>query len=299
LWLQKTAAYGVTIGRSSAGVPGAPSDAAATVSGSSVMLLWSSPVAGPAPTGYLVEAGSFSGAANIAQVLTGTRGTTFKAGGVPPGTYFVRLRALNGSEVGPPSDELVLRVGLACSAPPPAPASALGAVTGTTVSLSWGASIGATTYVIEAGSAPGASNLVNFDTRSTSLGLVASGVGAGTYFVRVRAANACGTSGPSNETIVTVGTLCTGPPAAPSTLANVVSGANVTLTWGASPTATSYVIEAGSTTGAGNLGAFDTQGAVTQIVARGIGTGVYFARVMARNACGTSVPSIETVVRVQ
>ncbi|MCX6553371.1 MAG: S8 family serine peptidase, partial [Acidobacteria bacterium] len=59
--------------------------------------------------------------------------------------------------------------------------------------------------MIEAGSAPGQADLANFSTGSTATSFAASGVGAGTYYVRVRATNAFGTSGPSNEATLSVG----------------------------------------------------------------------------------------------
>ena len=54
-------------------------------------------------------------------------------------------------------------------------------------------------YVIEAGSTPGAANLARFSTGNNATAFYASGVGNGTYFVRVRAVSASGTSAPSNE----------------------------------------------------------------------------------------------------
>jgi hypothetical protein len=59
--------------------------------------------------------------------------------------------------------------------------------------------------VLEAGSFTGAANLANIDTLSTATSFFAPGVGSGTYFVRVRAKNACGVSAPSNEIVVPVG----------------------------------------------------------------------------------------------
>jgi len=58
--------------------------------------------------------------------------------------------------------------------------------------------------MIEAGSSAGSSDLANFDTASTSTTLQATGVGRGTYFVRVRARNACGVSAASNEVLASV-----------------------------------------------------------------------------------------------
>ncbi len=58
--------------------------------------------------------------------------------------------------------------------------------------------------MIEAGSLAGLSNLTSSDLGSAAAALTATGVGAGTYYVRVRAKNACGISGPSNEVLLLV-----------------------------------------------------------------------------------------------
>ena len=79
----------------------------------------------------------------------------------------------------------------------------------------------------------------------------ASGVGAGTYFVRIRASNSAGVSGPSNEFVLVVTATspggCAGPPTA-LTL-NSQSAGSISFSWAGSPSATSYQIEAGSSPG--------------------------------------------------
>ena len=67
------------------------------------------PVASTAVTGYGLEAGSPAG---LADVLTTDLGPTpsFAASGVPPGRYYVRMRALNGNGASTPSNEIVVNV---------------------------------------------------------------------------------------------------------------------------------------------------------------------------------------------
>lgn len=182
---------------------------------------------------------------------------------------------------------------------PGPPASLSASVSGSTVNLTWSAPAGGdppTSYVLEAGSSSGSSNLVNADTGSTATSLTATEVAGGTYFVRVRARNASGTSAPSNEVIVVVSGACAGPPNAPTSLAASSTGASVTLTWfspasGCAPTA--YVIEGGSAPGLSNLANFSTGNAATLFSASGVAGGTYYLRVRSSNGAGTSGPSNE------
>jgi predicted phage tail protein len=189
-------------------VPSAPTALTGSSSGSTVMLTWSAPTGDPA-TGYVVEAGSAPGLANLANFATGTAATTLTAPNVPAGTYYVRVRASNGSGTGAASNEVVVTVGSApagCAAAPGVPSGlTIVSNTGGTVVLSWNPASGSpSTYVVEAGSSSGASDLVSSDLGSAASTLTATGVGAGTYYVRIRARNACGTSGASNEAVVVV-----------------------------------------------------------------------------------------------
>jgi hypothetical protein len=189
--------------------PGAPGGFTATSNGSTVTLRWTAPTAGDPVTSYVIEAGSGSGAANLANFSTGNTQTTFTTTGVPDGAYYVRVRASNSTGTSAASNEVVLVVGPVCSVPPGEPISfSLVSNGGGTVSFSWtpGAYI-ATTYVIEAGSAPGLSNLAISDLSSVATTFTTTGVGRGIYYVRVRGRNACGTGLPSNEVILGVGTL--------------------------------------------------------------------------------------------
>ena len=90
------------------------------------------------------------------------------------------------------------------STPPAAPGTLAASVSGGVVTLSWGAAAGnATSYVIEAGTAAGLTNIGALPTGNldTSWSVPAP---AGTYFVRVRAANAFGLSPATNEVTVVV-----------------------------------------------------------------------------------------------
>jgi hypothetical protein len=188
---------------------GTPLSLVGAVNASTVTLTWSAPVLSTV-TSYVIEAGSAPGLANLASFSTGNTQTTFSATGVGPGSYYVRVRAVGtAGEVGQPSNEVLVVVGSAgpCSAPGAPSGLAVVSNTSGTVSLTWSPAAGnPTSYVVEAGSAPGLTNLANSDLGSASPSLTATNVGAGTYYVRIRAKNACGTSAPSNEVVLTVGT---------------------------------------------------------------------------------------------
>lgn len=184
--------------------PGAPTNLRATTDGATVTLAWSAPTSG-IPDSYYIEAGSASGASDLAHFSTGDGLTTFSVRNVGAGTYYIRVSAQNAAGQSGPSNEVVVVVGPApCAGSLPAPNSFAVAVAGSTVLLTWNAVAGASSYVIEAGSSPGGANLANSDTGNTATTFTASNVGPGNYYVRVRAKNGCGVSEPSNEALATV-----------------------------------------------------------------------------------------------
>jgi len=76
--------------------------------GTTVNLSWSPPAAGgEAPVGYLIEAGSDPGLSDIATIQVGNV-TSFTTQ-APPGTYFVRVRAINSRGPGLPSNEIIVQ----------------------------------------------------------------------------------------------------------------------------------------------------------------------------------------------
>ncbi len=85
---------------------------------------------------------------------------------------------------------------------PAAPAGLTASVAGNVVTLAWSAPVGALEYIVEAGSAPNATNVLNGSVGAATT--VSTPAPAGRYYVRVRARNAVGTSGPSSEIIVNV-----------------------------------------------------------------------------------------------
>ncbi|MGH9204164.1 MAG: hypothetical protein ACRD2A_23295, partial [Vicinamibacterales bacterium] len=143
------------------------------------------------------------------------------------------------------------------------------------------------TYVLEAGSAFGAADIVpGFATQSLATAATFQGVPNGTYYVRIRALYADYQSEPSNEITVTVGHgSCSGLPSVPGDLAYTVNGSLVTLTWNASSASVnSYVISAGVAPGQFSL-EIDT-GSNNPRFSAHAPPGTYYVRVRGRNHCG-------------
>lgn len=189
----------------------APLNVSAMVTGSTVSVVWTQPVFQDAPvTSYVVEAGSIPGFAvpDLANFDTGNALTSLIASNVPPGTYYVRIRARNALGLSGPSNEIRVVVDGGGGSCPGAPRSLTAALLAPgAVSLSWLAPLSGRvqSYVIEAGSSPGLSNLADFDTGNVALVYLANAVPPGSYYVRVRSqASGCPLSQPSNEVLLVV-----------------------------------------------------------------------------------------------
>jgi len=164
-----------------------PTGLTAQVNGASVSLRWNA-VSGA--TGYIVEAGSGAGLTNLANIDVGN--LTAVSASVTGGRYYVRVRARNVSATSAPSSEVTFVVGGCESAPLP-PASISGRVVGTTATVEWSASPGATNYALRAGSTSTVADL--FDGYVGNRTSIAQEVPLGfRAYVRVYAANACGVS---------------------------------------------------------------------------------------------------------
>jgi hypothetical protein len=235
-------AHAVTAG---ATAPGAPGGLTARSNGSFVTLTWSAPGSGDPVVTYVIEAGSSSGLSNLAVVPTNSTSTTFLASGVADGTYYVRVKAQNAAGTSAASNEATLVVGATtCTSVPLTPSGLTSGANGGSVTLQWAPSPGvctATSYILQAGLTSGSSALANSNVGNVT-SYTATGVGAGTYYVRVRAVNAFGQSPPSNEIVLVVGTTST-----PVTLTGSWSGTlgspgdpdPDTMTWTATQTGNS------------------------------------------------------------
>ena len=90
-------------------VPNAPQALGAQLEGRDVILRWVAPTGGSAVDDYILEAGSSTGLANLARVSVG-QATTLRVANVPPGAYYVRVKARNRSGESAASNEVLVLV---------------------------------------------------------------------------------------------------------------------------------------------------------------------------------------------
>jgi predicted phage tail protein len=184
----------VRVDASGFGPPSAPSDLRSLVSGGAVSLSWP---AVPGAAVYRLEAGSASDAADLG-ILT-VANTSWAVAGVPPGVYYLRVRAIGPTGlVGLPSTDRQVTVG-AVAPPPERPVAVRASVAGDRVALAWAPPPGPPPlrYVIEAGASATSLTLARVITPSAAAGFAFAGVPPGTYFLRVRGQNTAGEGIPS------------------------------------------------------------------------------------------------------
>ncbi len=273
----------------------APSALRSTDAGSSLEFTWD-PGVRTVPGSFVLEAGYGPGT-TAAQVAVGSS-TTFTAPGPIPGPVFVRVRDAATAEL---SNEIVV----GCLAPAP-PTTLTATVTPAGVALSWAPASRATSYTLAAGTTAHGREIgtLTLPAAQTSFATPAP---PGTYFLRVRANNACGSSPESGEVFFTVGSGAA-TPTAPTNLVAAVSGSRVTLQWALQNVeeAREYVLEVGQGAGLADLGAFliprvivsPTGSPRATFSAANVPPGTYYLRVRAVNAAGAGPPSADVVVTV-
>ena len=168
--------------------PSAPANLLGLVNGDSLALAWKNTFGGGVPTGIVLD-------------VTGTVATTIPLGtadsfqftGVPPGTYTLSLRALNGAGASPSSNAVTLTFPGPCSGAPQAATNFVAYRIGSMVYVSWDPAASGpapTSYILR----------VTGDVLNGDLPLggraISSPVGPGTYNLSVITVNPCG-SGPA------------------------------------------------------------------------------------------------------
>lgn len=168
--------------------PSTPADLLALVNGSTLDLTWRNTFGGGLPSQLVLDV---TGAATRSVPLG--LGESFRFSGVPPGTYVLRLRAVNGTGSSPASDPVTMTFPGRCSGPPLPPAAFLGYRAGSTVSAVWQSAA--------TGPAPAryrvhviGAYVGSFDTTQRTL---SSPAPPGRYDLSVVAINDCGVSAPT------------------------------------------------------------------------------------------------------
>ncbi|MEZ5417274.1 MAG: hypothetical protein R2708_08020 [Vicinamibacterales bacterium] len=271
------------------GLP-APGNLQATSVGQAVTFTWDTSVF--PPYRVRVDAGLTPGATDVSFLPEPVFPYSLVVYGVPSGTYYVRLRLEKDGQISAPSNEAVVTVG-SCQGLPDPP-QLLAGVAGQTVTLQW-------TYTfptgcphsslrLEAGSAPGASDVLSVDIADYNLTQRQFGsVPFGTYYVRVRA-NRFGVLGPPSDE-VRLDVACLPPPPLIDPQATVVGNA-VRFSWayGTQVSADfSVQLEAGSQSGAADIGVLPVPAEAFAGFNVDGAAGGYFTRLRATNACGSTV----------
>ena len=289
-----TASATVTVGAPTNSPPLAPVNVRSTVSGSRVTVSWQPNPAGGVPTEYFIYVGTSPSGAEVinGQSLGNVLSVTST---LPNGTYYVRLRARNAYGSSLRSDPVSFRIGAQLTSPTDLTAS----WNGTQTTLTWVASAAdslesaPTSYVLQAGTAPGLSDVAEITLDDTTT--FTADVPYGVYYVRVRAINGHGDSDPTEDLIV----AAPGTARAPEALSTDGEGATVTLSWvppdagGEAPAG--YLIEAGSDRGLSDIATIQV-GNVTSFTTEAP-PGTYFVRVRAINSRGPGLPSNEVIVQ--
>ena len=273
-----------------------PRSLTAEVVDNHVTLRWLEPVSVSQPlTGYLVEAGMSPGTTVVSLPLGNVLAFAVTA---PSGIYYVRVRALFGATPGPPSDEIQVLVNVT---PPAAPENLTAAVAHLAVTFSWAIAAGTpsvTQWQLQAGSAPGLSDLAVVMLPGSLRTFTASAPAAGTYYIRMVALNGAGASPPSTELAVVTGPGICDLPRTPTGLAALAGQGGVRLRWDspAAPFPAGYQLAAGSAPGASDVGVFALP--PSNSLATFAPAGTYYVRLAAFNVCGSTPNSPDIVFTV-
>jgi len=281
-----------TITATTLSIPVAPTaNAASSVTCSSFSANWAA-VAGAST--YFIDVNTnntFTGTAiqnnvNVGNVIT------LSITGLTAGTnYYYRIRANNACGTSVNSGTITATTLSTLVAPT---ANAASTLTCSSFSANWTASAGATAYFIDVNTnntftGTAIQNNVNVGNVTT---LSITGLTVGTnYYYRIRANNACGTSGSSSTITATTLTTLAAPTA---NAASALTCSSFSANWTAVSGATAYFIDVNTNNTFTGTAIQDNVnvGNVTTLSITGLTVGTsYYYRIRANNTCGTSVNS--------
>ncbi|MGO8671279.1 MAG: fibronectin type III domain-containing protein [Capsulimonadaceae bacterium] len=228
---------GIAVGTS--GVPAAPTLSASSGTSGQIQLSWT---ASSGATTYNLYRGTATGAESSSPLSTGITATTYTDTGLTPGSsYFYEVSALNAAGTSAFSNQATATAGSAPTAP------TLTSITGTggAIELTWSNPYGATSYNIYRGTVAGGEAAAPVGSSTTSSYQDTGLVVAETYYYKVAAVDASGTSPLSNEL-----SMAAGIPSPPALQTATGTGGVVALTWNSAFGATSYNVYRGTASGA-------------------------------------------------
>jgi fibronectin type 3 domain-containing protein len=293
------------IGSGTTSSPTAPQSLAATAGSGSVALSWSAPVSdgGAAITGYNVYRGTTSGGESATPVATNVSTRSFTDAGLTNGTtYYYKVAAVNAVGTSPQSAQAIAMPQLVQATVPAAPAGLVALGGSSSVGLSWSTPVSdggsaITGYNVFRGTTAGGESATAVATNVKATSFTDTGLtNATTYYYKVAAVNAVGTSPSSGEASATPQATA---PSAPLTLVASGGNASVALSWSAPTTdggsgLTGYNVYRGTSAGGESATAVATNVIVTSFTDTAVTNGAtYYYKVAAVNAVGTSPQSNE------
>jgi hypothetical protein len=179
--------------------PAVPTPVQVFRNGTGVVLAWAAGSGGGPVSGYRLRVGLTPGGAELGVIPTNATG--FAAGGVPPGTYYLGIAAVNASGSSGEATEsaLVMPAGGACDAPPTPTLTTT--AWGSILTATWSAIPGAGAYFLNA-SGPGFSGQVPFAGNQTSF--LYRGLPAGTWSFGIQAQFSCGSMSAAGQSLLVV-----------------------------------------------------------------------------------------------
>jgi len=263
-------------------LPAAPASGVATAINSSGFTANWGAVAGA--TGYSIDVGTTSGGTQTLSNSSVGVGTSSAITGLAPSTtywYQVRVTTAGGTSVSSTPVSLT-------TLPNPPAAPTVGVATGITstgFTANWSASTGATGYFLDVSTSATFASFVYNNMSVSGTSQVITGLSAGTtYYFRVAATNAGGTSAES-----TTATLTTAPGTPTATAANPITTTGFTANWNAVAGATSYVLDVGTTSGGTDIiNGTNVGNGISSAVTGLASATTYYYRIRALNSGGPS-----------
>ncbi len=265
--------------------PPAPSNLSATAGTGQVSLSWS---ASTGAASYNVYRGTAAGGESATPLATNITATSYVDSSVINGTkYFYKVAAVNAGGTSGMSNEVSATPAAPKLSPPAAPTGLTATQVGRRATLEWTASSGATSYNVYRGTTSDGEGTTPIATGITTTSFTNTGLTKGqTYFFKVAAVNAGGTSALSNEASTQ---LDVSAPLSPTGLTATPGRRRAMLSWTASSGATSYNVYRGTASGAESATPVATGITTTSFTNTGLTNGTeYFFKVAAVDGGGTS-----------